>query len=288
MDISQRKEALHILNTPSSEIDTLLNYTFNAFVSCVPDDNDSFMERWKPIAKCADIDGAAVALNRYLAPKELQIQFSSPQSIEMKLFQSVGGIIPIIEVKNTTDFEAIIRNIVYKGKDVPNIVEMGASFAFGKYIRFIVLSDKPYANIPANVMGLDERVWKEKSLIIRRHHECTHYFTKRFFNSSKNNLHDELIADFCGFYAAFGEYKADWFLRCMGLIESPDGSKGRIRLYTSGLSNQAIRVVARLAKIVTMSLEVWSRSAQFIILSETARLKILCEKELLAYPNVLT
>jgi hypothetical protein len=49
------------------------------------------------------------------------------------------------------------------------------------------------------------------------HHEATHYFTRRAFGSMRNNLLDELVADYIGLVAATGRYDADVFLRFMGL-----------------------------------------------------------------------
>jgi len=72
-------------------------------------------------------------------------------------------------------------------------------------------------------MGMDESTWHSLSLIIRLSHECTHYFTRRLFGSMRNNLLDELIADYQGIVAANGgRYRADWFLRFVGLESFPD------------------------------------------------------------------
>ena len=37
----------------------------------------------------------------------------------------------------------------------------------------------------------------------------------------RNNLHDELIADYAGITAAIGHYRAAWFLRFLGLEDYP-------------------------------------------------------------------
>ena len=82
--------------------------------------------------------------------------------------------------------------------------------------KFVILSNKPYSNVPAERLGLEEEQWRNFSVIIRREHECTHYFTKRFLGSSRNNLHDELVADFTGIMCAVGEFNAFWLLRTNG------------------------------------------------------------------------
>jgi hypothetical protein len=286
MDTNKRTEILRKLGAADSGIDALLNYTANAFTKCAPDDDD-FIKKWEPIIECMNKDGAAAAVNRHLARQDLQIEFASPETVEMELFNSISGMIPVISVRNPVDFENVIKNIIHKGKEIPNIAEMGASFAFSKLNRFIVLSNKPYANVPAEYMGLDETEWKAKSLIIRKHHECAHYFTKRFFSSSKNNLHDELIADFSGLYAAFGVYKAERFLKFMGIADDADGFSGRIQIYTRDLDKPAVKVIAKLAVIAAQKVEEWTKTTAFTEMDEAARIESLCAKDLLAYADNL-
>ena len=88
--------------------------------------------------------------------------------------------------------------------------------------RFIILSAIPYSGVCADEMGLSEDEWLRLSLIIRQEHECTHYFTKRVLGSMQNRLMDELMADYMGITAALGYFRADWFLRFMGLEKFPE------------------------------------------------------------------
>jgi hypothetical protein len=67
----------------------------------------------------------------------------------------------------------------------------------------------------------DDQEWLDRSLAIRREHELTHYFTYRAFNSIRNNVFDELIADFVGLVRAFGAYRSDFALRFLGLEAYP-------------------------------------------------------------------
>ena len=124
--------------------------------------------------------------------------------------------------------------------------------------RFMVLSDNPYSNVPAEQLGLDENEWKKLSLLIRLEHESTHYFTKRVFQSMQNLFHDELIADFMGIRAASGSYRADWFLNFMGLGQ-PTGycEGGRLQNYRGNppLSDGAFGVLCDLARSATANLE---------------------------------
>lgn len=124
--------------------------------------------------------------------------------------------------------------------------------------RFLILSDGPYSATPAASLGLDEGEWRLLSLIIRREHECAHYFTRRVFSSMKNNLIDELIADYMGLTAACGAFRADWFLRFVGLERFPEyRAGGRLENYRGDppLSDESFLVLQRLVVRAAENLE---------------------------------
>ncbi len=124
--------------------------------------------------------------------------------------------------------------------------------------RFILLSDGPYSAVPAADLGLEEGEWRAMSLLIRRDHECAHYFTRRLFGSMRNNVLDELIADYAGLVAATGRFRADWFLRFVGLEGFPSYRPGaRLDLYRGKppLSDGAFRVLQALVERAARNLE---------------------------------
>jgi Family of unknown function (DUF7005) len=124
--------------------------------------------------------------------------------------------------------------------------------------RFVILSEGYYSNVAAEEMGLSAEEWRRLSLTIRLEHECTHYFTLRVFGSMRNNLLDELIADHEGIVAACGRYRADWFLRFVGLEDFPRYREGgRLENYRGQppLSDAAFRVLQALVKAAAENLE---------------------------------
>ena len=122
--------------------------------------------------------------------------------------------------------------------------------------KFIILSDSPYSAVQAGRMYLPQEQWRATSLKIRTGHEMSHYFCKRVLSSMKNNLLDELLADFVGIRCACGRYRGDWLLRFMGLEEeSGFRSGGRVENYTRALSPGASAVVCRLLRQAAMTLE---------------------------------
>jgi hypothetical protein len=129
--------------------------------------------------------------------------------------------------------------------------------------RCIILSRGPYSAVSAESAGLPEAEWLDRSLVIRREHECTHYFTYRVFGVMRNNLLDELIADFVGIVRAFGTYRADIARHCLGL-EHPDRYRpgGRLENYrgTPPLSDAAFTVLQQLARRGVQQLDTLSRT----------------------------
>ncbi len=124
--------------------------------------------------------------------------------------------------------------------------------------RFIVLQQGFYSAVAPADIGIEKSRWRAQSLAIRREHECTHYFTLRVFGAMHNLLLDELLADYAGIVAANGAYRADWFLRFLGLEADQDYREGgRLQNYrgTPPLSAGAFRILQQLARRAAMAVE---------------------------------
>lgn len=258
-----------------SEEDELREYIKNRFSGAeekAPEDFEQ-LPIWRRIAGLGELIGAAEVINKKVCPKH-PVDFKDPEGVRIEIFSSYAGDIPIIYADNTEDFEAIVTNIVYKGERPQNISQTGASFVTGKSTRFIILSSKPYSNVPASELSPHDADWAEKSMLIRRSHEYTHYYTKQVFGISNNILHDELMADFIGLYDTFGFYKAEWFLRFMGVIKC---SGGRLVVYTDKLSQKVKEAVTELLIDAANGLEKWSLSDGFKSLTNAERINIMCQ-----------
>ncbi len=53
---------------------------------------------------------------------------------------------------------------------------------------FILLSQSDYSGISSEQMQCEAAEWQRLSLIIRREHECTHYFNQSALGSMRNNM----------------------------------------------------------------------------------------------------
>lgn len=223
-----------------------------------------------------------------------------PDAVELSIHASPAGRLPVITIRDRDTFVLVLQALVRRNEPVEVPASQGASMVAGynnwerirvhrrrwealpaderetatwaeemarlvpqKELyqdRFLILSDGPYSGIAAAELGLDEAAWRETSLVIRREHECTHYFTKRLFGSMENHLLDELLADWAGLTAATGTYHADWFLRFLGLEEHPRFRPGgRLEIYRgkpplsdrdfTRLQDLAVRAAATLERL---------------------------------------
>jgi hypothetical protein len=114
----------------------------------------------------------------------------------------------------------------------------------------IILSEGPYSSVESADLGLADEDWRRISLIIRREHECVHYFCRRVLSSRRFNLLDELLADYAGIVHAWGRFQADWLLRFLGLEAFPRYRVGgRLEVYRGRppLSDGAFQVLQSLA-----------------------------------------
>ncbi|HEX3553757.1 MAG TPA: hypothetical protein VIA62_11075 [Thermoanaerobaculia bacterium] len=231
-------------------------------------------------------------------PAATGLELEHPEAVEVVLHPSPAGRIPLLVVRRRPEFETLVQALTRKNEPEPVAAAQGALMVAGynnwsrirelrrrwealepsaretatwgeefqrlqprKELyqdRFILLSDGPYSAVPAGDLGLGEAEWRELSLVIRRDHECAHYLTRRLFGSMRNNLLDELMADYAGLVGAVGRFRADWFLRFLGLEDFPRYRAGaRLDLYRGKppLSDGAYRVLQRLIREAALSLE---------------------------------
>ncbi len=125
---------------------------------------------------------------------------------------------------------------------------------------FILLSCGAYSHVSAAEIGVSANKWLDCSHRIRLAHECTHYATHRLFGSMQNRMIDELIADYWGIRHAIGTYRADWFLRFMGMADYPGMVREDGRLYQyrgdPPLSDAAFDVLQALVYAAAKNLEI--------------------------------
>jgi hypothetical protein len=212
----------------------------------------------------------------------------APDRIHVSLHSTPAGHIPVIIADEREDFEALVRALARRNELVPVPASMGACMVAG-YInwqrafraierdgvtaladaaryqdRFILLSRGYYSGVTPRQAEVTEDEWRKFSLAIRREHECTHYFTRRVFSSMRNNVLDEILADYCGIVSATGGFRPEWMLLFFGLEDYPNYRSGaRLENYKGNppLSPGAWTILQGLVKQATMNLAKISRVA---------------------------
>lgn len=233
-------------------------------------------------------------------PDDTGLHLELPEGLELVLHQTPAGRVPLLITRSRENFVTLVQALTrrnephevpdsmgaviiagynnwdrihtyrreWEQKNPENLTEESWQAEFKILIpqkelyqdKFIILSDGPYSAVPSESLGLSEEEWRRLSLIIRREHECTHYFTRRFFSVMRNNLLDELIADYMGIVSAAGRYRADWFLHFAGLENYPHYRVGaRLENYRGdpSLSDGAFKILQKLVKLAAENLEAY-------------------------------
>ena len=230
------------------------------------------------------------------------LKLEKPEELQLLIHPTLAGEIPILITGCRADFISLVQALTKRNEPVAISDSMGATAVGGfnnweriRHYRkqwevdqekpvteadwqaefqrlipqkhlyqdfFIILSHGNYSAVVAEDLGLEEAEWLRLSLTIRIEHECCHYFTKRVFGSMRNNMLDELIADYQGIVVANnGIYRADWFLRFVGLEEFPHYREGgRLENYRGNppLSDGALRILQALVKQAAENLELFN------------------------------
>lgn len=241
--------------------------------------------------KGMSIDSIAQATN---------LPLKEPEKLQLLIHQSLAGAIPILIAGNREDFVFLVQALTRQNEPKSVPASMGACMIAGfnnwdrirqyrqqweanhpdcstqtqwevefkrlipqKELyqdRFMILSQGPYSDVSAQDLELCDEEWLQLSLKIRLEHECTHYFTRRLFNSMRNNLIDELIADYRGIVSAIDRYRSDWFLRFMGLESFPNYREGgRLQNYRGSLSEGGFKILQVLIFSAAINLESFER-----------------------------
>jgi hypothetical protein len=254
---------------------------------------------------------------------ENNLSLNNAEELKIRLHKSIAGTVPIVKVPDNQDFTQIVQCLLHKNNPTPVPLSMGAllvnginnwdrlhtlksnwvdknpignwSEEFSKNVlpnsslfkdKIIILSTKPYSNVSAYSLGLDEDVWKSYSYSIRLEHECTHLYTLKKYGSATNNLHDELIADYIGISKTIGSYNKEWMLAFMGLEEYPKYRKGaRLENYlgNTGVSQEDFEKLTVIIKNAIENIALFDNELGKINsdYDQMCRMDALCETDVL-------
>jgi hypothetical protein len=231
-------------------------------------------------AGLSDEDTYRAATRRGEIPDVQPDAIANRAPIEVVIHDHPAGPVPAIITHDRADFVALVRAFTARNEPAAIPDSQGAAVVAGYnnwdrirraggswqgleksayQDRFLLISDGPYSGVPAAQVELTDEDWRARSVALRLEHEAAHYFTRRVFQSMKNQVHDELIADWAGIRAAAGRYRADWFFQFVGLEAYPSYREGgRLQNYRSSpapLSDGAFRVLQTLTHRAATTVE---------------------------------
>lgn len=184
----------------------------------------------------------------------------------LETVETPAGKAEILYLARREDFEHALRALAYRCEPVEIPAAVGAStvrglinwekirahkaeyLACGKtdwnkeFKRFtaeksnyldtiLLLSKGDYSAVPADSVGLSQEDWTEKSRIIRKYHELTHFVCRTLYPHNVEAIRDEVIADRIGLTAAFGRYDARLARRFLGIEDGVFREGGRLSHY---------------------------------------------------------
>ena len=180
---------------------------------------------------------------------------AKPDGVKVYLHPTPVGRLPVIECQSDEDFIRLHQSLACRCEPCHVPDSRGASIIknYNNWARvnlhraatgafptdptlyrdyIALLSHRYYSGVKPEAFGLGAADWRQKSLVLRREHEAAHYMTQRYYHSAKSEIHDEIIADFMGLTAVFGEYDPHKFLTFMGLEDSTALREGgRLEVY---------------------------------------------------------
>ena len=221
------------------------------------------------------------------------LQFHSPEKLQLRIQPSTVGAVPVVVTDDRHDFLQLVQAILYRNEPATIAESVGAFMVSGynnwdrierqrqRWLmqnpevdrrlwqlelrrlvqdkttyqdRFILAYAGDYSGVSAELIGIPAAEWQHKSLEIRIEHELAHYFTMRCFSAFNTHLHDELLADYVGLSAAFGNFKAAHFLRFLGLENrSSFREGGRLTHYVDQRWIEEPVLFSTLARTVTQA-----------------------------------
>lgn len=215
--------------------------------------------------------------------------FCSPED-RLEIADTPVGQVEILYLANREDFEHALQALAYRCEPVEIPPSVGANTIRGlinwqkildhklmylasggenwseefkvftaekkNYLdTIILLSGGFYSAVPASTVGLSEKEWRDKSFVIRKYHELTHFVCRTLWPKDIVPIRDEIIADLIGLVAAFGEYDPTLAKRFLGIENGYYCEGGRLSHYidSSGLeeaTRNASNQIDRLASLM--------------------------------------
>lgn len=201
------------------------------------------------------------------------ITFSLSELDSFETVKTKMGDVNIITMYKREDFIHMVRCLGNKCEPVIVPDSTGAMAIFGlnnwDKVRqglddykdsIIVLSSGNYSNVScddvkkvsAGEINLTIDEWTNKSIIIRKYHEITHFVMRKEYPNDIKAIRDELIADMIGLKAAFGYYDQRLAKLFLGIENKEYRKGGRLENYCDNYLEEIpsiLKMIDNLSKI---------------------------------------
>lgn len=193
-----------------------------------------------------------------------EILFSFNENDRLETFNTPVGDVEILTMYDRNDFVHMARALGSKAEPVNIPDSTGAMALFGlnnwDKVRaglddykdsFILLSSGYYSNV-SNIdikkvtdgeLDLTQEEWIEKSIIIRKFHELTHFVMRKTYPDDIVPVRDEIIADIVGLECAFKKLDVRVLKLFLGLENKEYRKGGRLENYNGGNSENINNVL---------------------------------------------
>lgn len=199
--------------------------------------------------------------------------FSFNPKDELETINTIAGDVEVLTMYDRKDFEHIIKAIAFSGepKDIPSSTGAMALFGLNNWEKvraglddykdsFIILSTGNYSNVSSedvkrisnNELSLNNEEWTEKSIIIRKYHELTHFVMRKKYPKDIVPIRDELIADCVGLLCAFHELDLRLLKLFLGLENDTYRKGGRLENYKGFNESEIPNVLIEINRIASV------------------------------------
>jgi hypothetical protein len=239
------------------EADQYLGHRYEAAEEPVfPLPDEDFVEKWSEWLEDPLTGDLSDDLRGVLAGGDVRVWIEA----------TPAGRLPVIYATERSAFERLAVLLDLRARDnavVPpksvNAFTIRARCPGLEGHRVILLNRSGYSALAGSDVGAPEGDWLERSMTLRLHHECCHYFTLRVLGGMKNHALDEIVADCAGQLAAFGTYSAAMQRKFFGMSEGAIAPGGRLAYYMKKLSEGAISEVCKAVNAALSHLENYLR-----------------------------
>lgn len=217
-----------------------------------------------------------------LVETDREPEFSFNEKDKYESFKTSQGVVELITLYDRKDFVHMAQALGNRCEPViiPDSTGAMAIFGLNNIEKFknneenfkdsiILLSSGYYSNVSEEDikkcnLDLSKDEWIEKSIVIRKYHELTHFVMRKRYPDDIKPIRDELIADCIGIIAAFGELKTNLLKLFLGIENKTYREGGRLQNYEGGEKENIPNVLRQIDELENSFNKMNTNSVEYI------------------------